>query len=976
MSKPTVEGKVTRVSVGPTRNTVAFGALILAIWYAAVSQGNGAAYALLFFIVALGFISWLHARRNLRGLRIRAGRIDPVFAGGELRVPLTIMAESGNPAAGLEIRIATNAAVTHCGFLAAGESANITAIAPALDRGVFEKLTVEVSSLWPLGLFAARIAVEVEAPYVVHPSPAGSQALPDGDPGWQYDRRKGRGDGDEFAGLREFRPGESPRRIHWRAVERSGQLLIKEWEGAAGGLRRLDWDDVVVAEREARLSQLARWILDADRFGVPYGLSLPGVEISPGMGPAQRARCLQALAAFHRRVTESKESAGKARKSSAAILPGPFAVLLAALALAALPMATTVFPASMAIYGMAILFRFLTRKRGLALRSVAATLLICAVSIGSIVMYGGGMLGLEPGLSMLLSLVALKLLESRNRRDFFVVSLLTWFLALCGLFVSQTLAATAAALGISLVAAAALSMLYGEDRIPWRFTFRRLGQIAAQGIPLVALLFLFFPRIQGGIRFSFSSNRLEQAGFSEDFDPSNFAKLNNNFDTAFRAEFLSGTVAPSDRYWRGLVLWECEGFQWRRGTVNTIEPQPIRSPEGTVHQRITLQPHGARWLFALDRPLYRIRDSTLEPGGFLQAMRSVNRSTRYEVRSKPGFVDSLLPPEHRRAALNLPDNLPQRTRDLGASFRVEGRSAPEIVARAIEWFQQQGFTYSLSPQRYEGASKLDDFLFQRRTGFCAHYAGVFATLMRVAKVPARVVLGYQGGEFNEHGNYFLVRQNDAHAWCEVWIDGAGWRRVDLTQQLAPSRIETGAEGFRQADGTDGGPQRRSGALGEFFNAARQMWDNLNYQWDLRVVSYDEDAQFEFLAWAGLQNTPEWLRLAGVLLAGTIALGAAAFWLRRTTRPASDAVADAWRATCKQIARLTGLQRESWEGPRTYASRVVVARPELTAEVNAAADLYAQIRFGANGPPVEELTAVASRLSRLPARGSTKETGGG
>jgi hypothetical protein len=319
--------------------------------------------------------------------------------------------------------------------------------------------------------------------------------------------------------------------------------------------------------------------------------------------------------------------------------------------------------------------------------------------------------------------------------------------------------------------------------------------------------------------------------------------------------------------------------------------------------------------------------------------------------------------EQRIAALRVPQNLPPETRGLAASWRSAG-SDEEILAQGIQWFQAQGFTYSLTPERYQGPNALDDFLFRRRTGFCSHYATAFATLMRLAGVPSRVVIGYQGGEYNPHGNYFLVRQNDAHAWCEVWIENKAWQRVDLTQQLAPSRIESGAESFRDAVDALTGRFRTPAGLADLIGAVRMVWDNLNYQWDVRVVAFDEDAQFEFLAYVGLKDLPRPMLLLGIFSAAALLLGAAGLWLRRVTRPKRDAAAEAWARVCDQIARLSGAVRESWEGPHAYAARAAVARPEAAHVIESAADLYARIRFGPQPPALRELWEASDRLSRF------------
>lgn len=946
-----------------------FLALAVALWYAALSQGNGAAYALLFFLLSLAAVSWLHARQNLRGVRFRAGVVEPTFAGGTIVVPATVKLAGQRFVAGLEVRIAGQSEWVRVGDLSGADGRQISLPMKAELRGGGSELELELRSRWPIAIFTAKARARLEVSWLVYPAPAGAQPLPLGEAGWQYDRRRGRGDGDEFAGLRDIQPGESPRRIHWRAAERTDRLLIKEWEGASGGLRWLEWGAVEVVDHEARLSQLARWIFEAERTGTPYGLRMPGAEIPAGLGPAHHARCLKLLAEFPQPVAPVRR-----QKTSAAtegvLHPAPFGGILIALALAAIPILTTVYPFSAGLFGLALVFRYFTRKRGIALKSAMAKLFVCGVGAGGVLLSGKTLLGLEPGMSLVVGLMSLKVLESVTRRDFYVLMLLTWFLALCGLFISQTLLAGLAAMGLSLIAAVALAKLHGEDEFSWGVGVRRVGFMAVHALPILILLFIFFPRVQGGFRFSLNPRGQETVGFSEDLDPGSFAKLEDNFDTVFRVEFLDGEPPASvDRYWRGLVLWNCEGMRWRKGVVQSLEPMPRERPPGAFRQKITLQPHGERWLFALDHPIAAPKEALLESGAYLRADHRVNRSTRYEVWSVPGDFASILPREQRAAGLALPKNLSAKTRELGESFKVAGGDAATVAA-AVQWFQRQGFTYNLAPDRYEGANALDQFLFGRKTGFCSHYAGSLAALLRVAGVPSRVVLGYQGGEYNPNGKYFQIRQNDAHAWTEVWLEGRGWHRVDLTQQLAPVRIENGAGQFRrEVVDASGGGFRVSPGLREIFDSARHLWDSINYQWDLRVVAFDDDAQFEFLATTGLKDVPRPLLLGGIFTAAGVFFGLAGLWLRRISREKVDALGLSWRLACDQIRKISGVQREPWEGPMDYARRAAERQPGARAVIEDAARIYAEGRYGkpAGNSPAR-LAEARARLRRWkPAR---------
>src|SRR5947208_13704256 len=199
-------------------------------------------------------------------------------------------------------------------------------------------------------------------------------------------------------------------------------------------------------------------------------------------------------------------------------------------------------------------------------------------------------------------------------------------------------------------------------------------------------------------------------------------------------------------------------------------------------------------MFALDRPFEAPPGATLANGNYLWSVPPIRKVRRYQVSSSPEVTEKELQPHERQAALKLPASISPAMRELAQSWTAQNSNPRATVNNALQFCQTQGFRYSLSPGEYK-KDDLDEFLFQRRVGFCEHYAASFATLMRLAGVPARVVAGYLGGEYNEFGRFFLVRQADTHAWCEVWLPESGWQRVDPTSVVAPERVNLGLEFF-------------------------------------------------------------------------------------------------------------------------------------------------------------------------------------
>ena len=300
--------------------------------------------------------------------------------------------------------------------------------------------------------------------------------------------------------------------------------------------------------------------------------------------------------------------------------------------------------------------------------------------------------------------------------------------------------------------------------------------------------------------------------------------------------------------------------------------------------------------------------------------------------------------------LAVPEPVSPAVRALAQSWA--NRDPRAVLSAALEHFQTQGFRYSLSPGEY-GKDALDDFLFNRRVGFCEHYAGSFATLMRLAGVPARVVAGYLGGEFNAYGGFFIVRQSDAHAWCEVWLPGAGWQRVDVTSVVAPDRVNLGFQSFlerRAATGEERLPQTQTALSGRMkrwplVGDASLAWDSLNYAWDTRVLSFDAEEQqaaFSAIGLAGSTPIALLIRTALIVLA-FVALYAA--WMRWSTRARGDRVRDLYERFCAKAAR-AGVARSPAEGPRDFSARAAQSLPAESPLIRRITDAYIALRYSA------------------------------
>jgi hypothetical protein len=301
-------------------------------------------------------------------------------------------------------------------------------------------------------------------------------------------------------------------------------------------------------------------------------------------------------------------------------------------------------------------------------------------------------------------------------------------------------------------------------------------------------------------------------------------------------------------------------------------------------------------------------------------------------------------------------------RELAQSWTAQNSSPRAIVNSALQFFRTQGFTYSLSPGEFR-KNDLEEFLFHRRVGFCGHYAASFATLMRLAGIPARVVVGYLGGEYNELGHFFLVRQADAHAWCEVWLAGNGWTRVDPTTAVAPGRAILDLSSFLEGSVASG--QMGAGqtafltrlARSTLVNDIRFAWQTLGYQWDSRLLAFDADVQEVFLDSIGLAKPGPLVLIIEILIAAVALLLIYFSWMQLRSRSRTDRVKALYERFCRKAARL-GVQRDPWEGPSDFSSRAALLLPGESERIQQIANSYIALRYAP-----ESATIVLDRLAK-------------
>jgi len=331
----------------------------------------------------------------------------------------------------------------------------------------------------------------------------------------------------------------------------------------------------------------------------------------------------------------------------------------------------------------------------------------------------------------------------------------------------------------------------------------------------------------------------------------------------------------------------------------------------------------------------------------------VTRRIRYDVTSYSKYRITELYDGELQTALQLPQKLHGKTKALIHQWQNEGLSENQIIDRALRLFNEDEFYYTLRPPLLEN-DRVDEFLFETKQGFCEHYASAFAVMMRAAGIPARIILGYQGGEYNPVGDYVIVHQRNAHAWTEIWRQGQGWARIDPTAAVSPLRIIEGIESALPNDILDVPFIFSQNALAKkLWQRFAYRWDAINNQWNQWVINYGPKKQKEFLGKFGLRDI-NWSSMIFLIMAfTTVILLYLTFMLLRISPQNKDPVKNLYNQFCKKLSHC-GIHHDVYEGPVDFARRAALKRGDLARQINDITDIYIAIRYGSNNAQIPSL----------------------
>lgn len=581
---------------------------------------------------------------------------------------------------------------------------------------------------------------------------------------------------------------------------------------------------------------------------------------------------------------------------------------------------------------------------------------LCIVAIlYSLHKYYGVLLGRDAGVAMLIALTMLKFLELKTLRDYMLVIFLCMFIALTSFLYSQALWLGFYLLAVVIILFSVMMYLNHGSRDNLLAMLKRSASMLIMGLPVAALLFVLFPRLQGGIFGLPGDSHSGLTGMSDTMKPGSINELNLSEKVAFRVDFASPVPVAKQRYWRGLVLEQYDQGLWKESSIIKSEVSELKySANDVVDYTILQEATLKKWIFALDMPVLKPDNLEWGPGRSLRGSRTLRERLQQRLKSASEYYYEDISDATLAKNLDVSSVSGKRVISLAEELYRQSGSDENYISSILAYYRNNNFYYSLQPPGLND-NPVEDFMLNTRKGYCEHYASSFTMMMRLAGLPARVIVGYQGGEWNEQGDYMIVRQSDAHAWSEVWLDEEGWVRIDPTAAVAPERIEYGLDAIRQlvAAGQEPGSlsdekikvMLKMSLLASSLKGVTMFWDGVNTRWYKWVIGFGKESQSSLLKWLGFKqaNWRDMVILLVILIAIVVSLQA--LWLFHRRKVFEPSIRQ-YKKFCNRLQSI-GIVKSAHEGPQAFADRVIKLRPDLKTPVSLVTNAFIELRYAGN-----------------------------
>jgi transglutaminase-like putative cysteine protease len=576
--------------------------------------------------------------------------------------------------------------------------------------------------------------------------------------------------------------------------------------------------------------------------------------------------------------------------------------------------------------------------------------------------------GRDTGAALLVTMLALKLLETRRVRDARSVLSFALFAVMAGFLQDQSPATLLLAVVATVLALAALARVADVEAPsalapqPVAARLRTVGKLLALSLPLAVVGFFLFPRLGSPLWGLPENSAKARTGLSDEMTPGDIAQLYLDDTPVMRVLFDGPTPPQHQLYWRGPVLSLFDGRAWTRAAYSSDNlPASRLEPLGPpVRYTVTQEPTDRRYLMTLDVPARAPDDARMGLDRMVSRRRAQTLLTSYEAVSYTRYrLEPDLLQTFRRSLQRLPEGFNPRTLELVRGWVAQGAAGEALVQRALDLFNRE-FTYTLNPVLL-GRDSVDDFLFNTKAGYCEHFSAAFGVMMRAGGLPARIETGYQGGRANGVGNYWLVRQSDAHAWAEVWLPDRGWVRIDPTSAVAPERIERGTDSLAPESAWD-----------EMTRPLFDAGDFVRRAWNEVVLGFDAARQRSLLGTLGVDNSRA-SQAALALGAGVgVALAVTLWLLLRRPPDRRDRLGQAYARFVARLAR-AGVGKAPHEGPLDFARRAARDLPDAAERVLALSDRYAHHRYARPEPGKDDAETLCADLRQFRVQSNVRNT---
>jgi protein-glutamine gamma-glutamyltransferase len=548
--------------------------------------------------------------------------------------------------------------------------------------------------------------------------------------------------------------------------------------------------------------------------------------------------------------------------------------------------------------------------------------------------------GRDASLSLLIVMCSLKLLETKTLRDYVLVIFIGYFLVGNLFLFNQSITTFLLSFPPLVLLTGTLINISLKEPRKYIFLLGLSGKLLLQAVPVMLILFVLFPRIPGPLWGIPQDANSGMTGLGDSLQFGNISQLTRNGAIAFRVKFKDVIPDNQHLYWRGPVLWHQYKREWLMPSKKIGMHQESLEVQGpSIAYTITLEPHNRLWLLTLDMPTSIPKNGKLTHDYSAISDEPVRTRIRYDAISNINYkLGTSLSERERVMSLQITEGENPRTLQLAKSWQP--LSPTEKINQALSMFRSEPFIYSLSPPIL-GDDPVDDFLFNTRKGFCEHYATSFVYLMRLTGIPARIVTGYQGGEFNPNGGYLIVRQSDAHAWAEVWLENQGWVRVDPTAAVSPARIEQGvSEALRDYDLLPIFARHDYPLLRKVF----LNFDSINNGWNQWILGYNDEKQFDFLSNLTGKNVTLKDMIIWMMSAIILIMCITSYFL---FKKASLKLNQTQKIYQQYLTKLYVVQLKPYphEGALDFALRSALTLPDLRTEIMQIANQYNALQYG-------------------------------